>query len=261
VAYRHPRIPLSRERKVRAFWARSFKPNGIIDRLLAETHPNPERSGCPSLWLLFGAATWRLPDNHPILSHLTDCSPCYREYRGIQQTESFVGRWQFRLSRAARRACVLLLRRLRRRLNARAVLAQDDGGLERLVAHTPAGMASRFVVRRRLTSEEWVDRTFERAMRKIRRGIEDKLRDLPVGSQARVYLEKLQMLPDEALMIEISSHAYPNPDRNGCPPYRALFELASRGPSADPAWKHIEHCSPCSVEIRTMKLAQQPRPS
>ena len=44
MAYRHPRIPLSRERKMRAFWTRSFKPASEMDRLLAETHPNPGRS-------------------------------------------------------------------------------------------------------------------------------------------------------------------------------------------------------------------------
>lgn len=114
MAYRRSRMPLSRDRKVRSFWARSFKPMGQMDRLLAETHPNPERSGCPALWLLFGAATRRLPEDHPVFSHLTDCSPCYREYRGIQQTESFLETWQFRLSRAARLACIRLLRRLRR---------------------------------------------------------------------------------------------------------------------------------------------------
>jgi hypothetical protein len=99
---------------MRAFWTRSFKPKGQTDRLLAETHPNPERSGCPALWLLFGAATRRLHEDHPVFSHLTDCSPCYREYRGIQQTESFLGTWQFRLSRAARGVGVRLLRSLRR---------------------------------------------------------------------------------------------------------------------------------------------------
>ncbi len=45
------------------------------------------------------------PDDHPAYSHLTECSPCYREYRGIQQTESFLWTWRFRLSRAARGAC------------------------------------------------------------------------------------------------------------------------------------------------------------
>lgn len=113
MAYRHTRMPLSRERKVRAFWARSFKPKGQMDRLLAETHLNPERSGCPALWLLFGAATRRLPDDHPVFSHLTDCSHCFREYRGIQQTDSFLGTWQFKLSRAACLVCFRLLRRLR----------------------------------------------------------------------------------------------------------------------------------------------------
>jgi hypothetical protein len=114
MAYRHPRMPLSRERNTRAFWSRSFKPKGKMDRLFAETHPNSERSGCPALWLLFGAATRQLPDDHPVFPHLTDCSPCYREYRGIQQTESFLATWQFRLSRAARGASIRLLRSLRR---------------------------------------------------------------------------------------------------------------------------------------------------
>jgi hypothetical protein len=58
---------------MRSFWAKSFKPNGKMDRLLAETHPNPERSGCPGLWLLFRAATRRLHED-PVSSHLTDCS-------------------------------------------------------------------------------------------------------------------------------------------------------------------------------------------
>jgi hypothetical protein len=121
MAYRHPRMPLSRERKVREFWARSFKPKGEMDRLLAKTHPNHERSGCPALWLLFGAATQRLPGDHPVFSHFTECSPCYHEYRGIQQTESLLGTWQFRLSRATRGVCLRLFRRLRRGLRAGAV--------------------------------------------------------------------------------------------------------------------------------------------
>ena len=125
----------------------------------------------------------------------------------------------------------------------------------------PSDMAWRFVMRRRLSPEEYVDRAFERAMGKVRRGIAGKLRDLPSESPTRAYLEKLQRLSDEALMIEMSSRAYPNPERNGCPPYRTLFELASSGPSHDPAWKHIQRCSPCSMEIRTINLAQQPRPS
>jgi hypothetical protein len=114
MAYRHPHIPLSRERKMRAFWTRSFKPAGQTDRLLAEIHPNSERSGCPGLWFVFAAAIRRFPADHPVFSHLTECSPCYREYRGIQQTESFVWTWQFRLSRAARGISIFLLRRLRR---------------------------------------------------------------------------------------------------------------------------------------------------
>src|SRR5712691_8666186 len=96
MAYRHPRVPLSRERKMRAFWMEAFRPKGRADRLLAESHLNPERSGCPGLWFVFAAAMRKLPDDHPILSHLNECSPCYREYRGTQQTESFLWTWQFK---------------------------------------------------------------------------------------------------------------------------------------------------------------------
>jgi hypothetical protein len=39
------------------------------------------------------------------------------------------------------------------------------------------------------------------------------------------------------------------PERNGCRPYRTLFELASSDPTDDPAWKHLEHCHPCSMEF------------
>jgi hypothetical protein len=95
-------------------WTRAFKPRGEKDRLPAGINPNPDRSGCPGLWFVFAAAIRRLPAEHPVFSHLTECSPCYREYRGIQQTESFVSTWQFRLSRAACSICVRLLRRLRR---------------------------------------------------------------------------------------------------------------------------------------------------
>ena len=114
MAYRHPRIPLSRERKMKAYWTRSFKPAGEVDRLLAEIHPNPERSGCPGLWFVWTMAKRQLPDGHPAYSHLTECSSCYREYRGIQQTETFSWTWRSRLSRAARGVYVRLLRRLRR---------------------------------------------------------------------------------------------------------------------------------------------------
>ena len=113
MAYRHPRIPLSRERKMRAFWTRSFKPACERDCLLAEIHPNPARSGCPGPWFVWAMAMRQLHNGHPAYSHLTECSPCYREYRGIQQTESFLWTWRFRLFRAARGAWVRVLRRLR----------------------------------------------------------------------------------------------------------------------------------------------------
>ena len=119
-----------------------------------------------------------------------------------------------------------------------------------------------FMMRRRLTPEEWVDQTYAGGIEKIRRAITEKLATLPSGSSMRAYVEKLQSLPDERLLDEIYSRAHANPERDGCPPYRALIEMASRAPSIDdPAWKHITRCHPCSTELRTIKRAHQPRPS
>lgn len=100
MAYRHPRIPVSREQQMRAFWARSFRPKGPIDQVLAEGHPNPQRSSCPGLYVLFAAAVRHFPEDHAVFCHRVDCSPCYREYCGIQRTESLAWLYLLRLSRA-----------------------------------------------------------------------------------------------------------------------------------------------------------------
>jgi hypothetical protein len=113
MVYRHPRVPLSRERKMRVFWNRSFRVRTATDHRLADANPNPERDVCPSLYLLFAAGLRRLPVDHPTCLHLTECSPCYREVRGIQQTESGLWTWRFRPSRTIRLHVLRAIRRLR----------------------------------------------------------------------------------------------------------------------------------------------------
>lgn len=128
--------------------------------------------------------------------------------------------------------------------------------------NVPADFVWKHVTSRRLTPEEWVDRTYERGIQKIRRGLANKLTTAPAGSSMRAYVEKLQSLPDETLLDEIYSQAHANPERAECPPYRTLLELVTRAPSMDdPAWSHIARCHPCSMELRTIKRAHQPRPS
>jgi hypothetical protein len=112
--YRHPRMPLSRERRLRTFWAASFKVENEFDLLFGSANPNPERRGCPGLWLVFAMACRSVPMDHPGHEHLAECSPCYREFRGIQQTETRAARWRFRLARSAGMMRVRLIRRWRR---------------------------------------------------------------------------------------------------------------------------------------------------
>lgn len=99
-------------------------------------------------------------------------------------------------------------------------------------------------------------------MRKIRQAIRAKRAALPESSPLRAYLDALLELADEPLMDEIAAHTDANPERVGCPPYRVLLDLAADGPRpGDPAFEHALHCYPCSVEIRTLRRALDPRPS
>jgi hypothetical protein len=68
MAYRQLRIPVWKEQKMRALWRESFAVTTEADRKFADAFPNPQRAGCPSLWLLCSAALNQLPDGHPILT-------------------------------------------------------------------------------------------------------------------------------------------------------------------------------------------------
>jgi len=79
----------------------------------------------------------------------------------------------------------------------------------------PSDLVWKHVTSRRLTPEEWVDRTYERAIQKIRRGLANKLTTAPAGFSMRAYVERLKSLPDETLLDEIYSQAHANPERAG----------------------------------------------
>lgn len=119
-------------------------------------------------------------------------------------------------------------------------------------------------VRRRLwrTPAERVDDIFNGAMRKMRGVLECRRDVLPLGSPNRAYVEHLLTLGDEQLLDWYGSNALANPNRTGCPPYRVLLTLAtSEWGSNHPAWEHVHGCYPCSIEIRTMHRAHEPRPA
>jgi hypothetical protein len=55
-----------------------------FDRLFGGANPNPDRIGCPSSDVLRALATKQRPIGDPSYEHLTQCSPCYREFRQFQ---------------------------------------------------------------------------------------------------------------------------------------------------------------------------------
>ncbi|MGE3511087.1 MAG: hypothetical protein AB7N65_19620 [Vicinamibacterales bacterium] len=55
-----------------------------IDEVLSRANPNPNRAGCPPRETLIALARRAQPINDPAYEHLVKCSPCYREFRALQ---------------------------------------------------------------------------------------------------------------------------------------------------------------------------------
>lgn len=64
-----------------------FRSDDDIDDVLGYANPNPERVGCPAREILSALAKRELPIGDPGYEHLINCSPCYREFRALQQTQ------------------------------------------------------------------------------------------------------------------------------------------------------------------------------
>jgi hypothetical protein len=56
-----------------------------IDEVLSRANPNPERVRCPPRETLIGLARRVQPLGDPAYEHLVKCSPCYREFRALQE--------------------------------------------------------------------------------------------------------------------------------------------------------------------------------
>lgn len=59
-----------------------------IDKVLGQANPNPTRAGCPAGEVLMALARRERPIGDPAYEHLTKCSPCYREFRALQQAQA-----------------------------------------------------------------------------------------------------------------------------------------------------------------------------
>lgn len=55
-----------------------------IDALFGTANPNPDRIGCPPRRSLVSLARHRRDLADPLYEHLTECSPCYREFRTLR---------------------------------------------------------------------------------------------------------------------------------------------------------------------------------
>ncbi len=65
-----------------------FQIENEMDLLYGRAHPNPAREGCPPREQLVSLSRRELPIGDPAYDHLSKCSPCYREFRALQQTEA-----------------------------------------------------------------------------------------------------------------------------------------------------------------------------
>ncbi len=56
-----------------------------IDEVFSRANPNPDRIGCPPRDTLVRLARRQQPIGDPAYEHLAKCSPCYREFRALQE--------------------------------------------------------------------------------------------------------------------------------------------------------------------------------
>ncbi len=55
-----------------------------VDQVLSRANPNPARIGCPPRETLIELARRARPLGDPGYEHLANCSPCYREFKALQ---------------------------------------------------------------------------------------------------------------------------------------------------------------------------------
>jgi hypothetical protein len=56
-----------------------------MDEVFSRANPNPQRIGCPPRETLIALARKEKGLGDPAYEHLTQCSPCYLEFRDIQR--------------------------------------------------------------------------------------------------------------------------------------------------------------------------------
>ena len=80
-----------------------------IDEVLGRANPNPGRTGCPPHETLSALARRTRPIGDPAYEHLVKCSPCYREFRALQQSGESIGHTRSSRARWIAAAAVLVI--------------------------------------------------------------------------------------------------------------------------------------------------------
>jgi hypothetical protein len=65
-----------------------FRPEDQFDDVFAYGNPNPDRVGCPSREVLRALSRRERPIDDPGYEHISNCSPCFREFRALQQARA-----------------------------------------------------------------------------------------------------------------------------------------------------------------------------
>ena len=86
-----------------------FQIENEMDLLLGRAHPNPERVGCPPREMLVSLSRRELPIGDPAYDHLSKCSPCYQEFRALQQADAAARTSAARRKRLAYAAAAVLV--------------------------------------------------------------------------------------------------------------------------------------------------------
>ena len=86
-----------------------FQIESEMDLLLGRAHPNPAREGCPPRDLLVSLSRRELPIGDPAYDHLSKCSPCYQEFRALQQADAAAQKAAVRQKRLTYAAAAALL--------------------------------------------------------------------------------------------------------------------------------------------------------
>jgi hypothetical protein len=86
-----------------------FQIENEMDLLLGRAHPNPAREGCPPREMLVSLSRRELPIGDPAYDHLSKCSPCYQEFRALQQRDAATRTSVARRKRLAYAAAAVLV--------------------------------------------------------------------------------------------------------------------------------------------------------